>query len=88
MITGYMLARVIPAKGKNVYEKVKNFAEVRDVIFTYGEYDLILKIESDSLDSLDDVVFNKLRMIDGMISTTTLIEASRSRIARVSNIKK
>ena len=76
MITSYTLARVLPAKDRYVYMNVKAFAEVKDVILTYGEYDLILKIELDSLEALDDFVFNKLRMIDGVISTTTLLEAN------------
>jgi len=75
MITSYMLARMLPAKDRYVYANVKTFAEVKDVILTYGKYDLILKIESDSFEALDDFVFNKLRMIDGIISTSTLLEA-------------
>lgn len=75
MITSYTLARVLPAKDKEVYMKVKVFEEVKDVILTYGEYDLILKIESNSLEDLDHFVFNKLRTIDGITTTTTLLEA-------------
>lgn len=75
MITSYTLARVLPAKDKEVYMKVKVFDEVKDVVLTYGEYDLILKIESNSLEDLDHFVFNKLRAIDGISSTTTLLEA-------------
>ena len=75
MITSYTLARVLPAKDKEVYMKVKAFDEVKDVILTYGEYDLILKIESNSLEDLDHFVFNKLRTINGISSTTTLLEA-------------
>lgn len=75
MITSYTLARVLPAKDKEIYMKVKVFDEVKDIILTYGEYDLILKIESNSLEDLDHFVFNKLRVIDGIITTTTLLEA-------------
>ena len=75
MITSYTLARVLPAKDKEVYRKVKVFDEVKEVILTYGEYDLILKIESNSLEDLDHFVFNKLRTIDGIATTTTLLEA-------------
>ena len=37
---------------------------------------MIIKVEVDSLESLDDFVFNKLRVIDGIDLTTTLINAS------------
>ncbi len=75
MITSYTLARVLPAKDKDVYKKVKTFTEVKDVILTYGEYDLIMKVESNSIDDLDNFIFNKLRTTDGVIATTTLLEA-------------
>lgn len=75
MITSYTLARVLPAKDKEAYRKVKTFEEVKDVILTYGEYDLILKVESNSLEDLDHFIFNKLRTTEGITSTTTLLEA-------------
>lgn len=75
MINSYTLARVLPAKDKEAYQKVKAFEEVKEVILTYGEYDLILRVESNSLEDLDHFIFNKLRTTDGITSTTTLLEA-------------
>ena len=74
-MTSYTLARVEPAKDLKVYDLVKQLPGVKEVITTYGEYDLIIKVEVDSLDSLDDFVFNKLRIIEGIKLTTTLINA-------------
>lgn len=75
MITSYTLVRVLPAKDKEVYGKIKKFKEVKEVILTYGEYDLIIRVESESLDDLDHFIFNKLRTTDGVAATTTLLEA-------------
>jgi len=75
MLISYTLIRVHPAQDKEVYEAVQTFREVKDVIITYGEYDLIIKVGSDSLGDLDNFVFNKLRTISGVASTTTLLEA-------------
>ena len=75
MITSYTLARVLPAKDREAYRKVKAFDEVKEVILTYGEYDLIIRVESNSLEDLDTFIFNKLRTTDGVTSTTTLLEA-------------
>jgi len=82
MVTSYTLARVHPAMDRDVYNEVKKFSEVKEVIITYGEYDLILKIESDSLEDLDDFVFNKLRRIEGVAATTTLLEARPEEIVK------
>ncbi len=73
MIASYTLARVHPTRDKKVYRAVKTFKEV---IITYGEYDLIVKVESNSLEDLDDFIFNKLRSINGVTTTTTLLEAN------------
>lgn len=76
MVTSYTLVRVEPAKDNILYEKIKGLPEVIEVITTYGEFDMIIKIEVDSLNSLDNFVFNKLRTIEGIESTTTLISAN------------
>lgn len=78
MITSYTLVRVLPAKDKEVYEKIKKFQEVKEVILTYGEYDLIIRVESESLEDLDHFVFTKLRTTEGIAATTTLLEAKPS----------
>jgi DNA-binding Lrp family transcriptional regulator len=75
MITSYTLIRVLPAKDKEVYNNVKGFSEVKEIVLTYGEYDLVIKVELPSMDSLDNFIFNKLRSIDGVAATTTLLEA-------------
>lgn len=75
MVTSYTLARVEPTKDSIVYEKINDLPEVKEVITTYGEYDMIIKVEVDSLEDLDNFVFNKLRVIKGIESTTTLISA-------------
>jgi DNA-binding Lrp family transcriptional regulator len=75
MVTSYTLARVEPTKDNIVYEKINSLPEVKEVITTYGEYDMIIKVEVNSLDDLDNFVFSKLRVIKGIESTTTLISA-------------
>ena len=75
MVTTYTLIRILPVKDQEVYEEVKGFSEVKEIIKTYGEYDLVIKIESPSLNDLDNFIFNKLRTIEGVTATTTLIEA-------------
>lgn len=75
MLQSYTLARVQPSKDHDVYEKIGELKEVKEVITTYGEYDIIIKIEVENLDELDDFVFKKLRTIDGVEATTTLISA-------------
>jgi anthranilate phosphoribosyltransferase len=76
MVTSYTLARVHPTQDMEVYRAAKAFKEVKEIIITYGEYDLIIKVESNSLEDLDNFVFNKLRSLKGVAATTTLLEAN------------
>lgn len=82
MITSYTLTRVLPAKDEQVYKTVKTYPEVKEVVLTYGEYDLIVKAESNSLEELDHFIFNKLRTTEGVEATTTLIEARPPKILK------
>ncbi len=82
MITSYTLIRVLPIKDEDVYKAVKGLPEVKEIIMTYGEYDLIIKVESGSLEELDTFVFHKLRTTKGVQATTTLIEAKPSKIQK------
>jgi DNA-binding Lrp family transcriptional regulator len=75
VVESYTLARIKPSKDLDAYNKIKELKEVKDVVTTYGEYDIIIKIEVETLDELDDFVFNKLRTINGVEATTTLISA-------------
>ncbi len=75
MIVSYTLMRILPVKDKDVYKVVRGFSEVKDMVRTFGEYDLVIKVESQTLDNLDNFIFNKLRTIEGVTATTTLIEA-------------
>jgi len=69
-VIGYTLARVLPAKDEEVYRVVKTYPEIKEVILTYGEYDLIAKVEFNSLEERDHLIFNKLRATDGVEATT------------------
>jgi DNA-binding Lrp family transcriptional regulator len=75
LVVSYTLARVEPSKDLDVYNKIKELKEVKEVITTYGEYDVIIKIEVKDLDELDNFVFKRLRTINGVEATTTLISA-------------
>ncbi len=43
----------------------------------YGAFDMLITLETDNINELDHIVFNKIRKIEGIVSTTTLIGADR-----------
>jgi anthranilate phosphoribosyltransferase len=75
MITAYVLATLKVGSEKEVREQLKNLKEIKDVNILYGEYDLIIKIELDSISELSDFILDKIRTLPAIEKTTTLIVA-------------
>ena len=47
--------------------------EVKEAYMVYGEYDLLIRVETDSLKGLDDVIMGKIRKMPEIQLTSTLI---------------
>ena len=77
MVVSYTLARVVPAQDKAVYRELTALDAVKGVVMAYGIFDMMITIESENIDELDQIVFNKIRKIEGIVSTTTLISAGK-----------
>ena len=56
-----------------VFEKLKNMSEVTEVHVVYGVYDVVVKVEADSMDKLKDFVTNTIRKLPKVRSTLTMI---------------
>lgn len=77
MVISYTLARVLPAQDKQVYKQVTALEGVKSAVLAYGVYDMMITIETADIEELDYIVFNKIRKIEGIASTTTLIGAKK-----------
>lgn len=73
MIKAYVLLRVKPGMDKPVFQTVQKLKQVKDLETVYGEYDLLIKIQVDTMDNLDAFIFDAVRTIQGVERTTTLI---------------
>jgi DNA-binding Lrp family transcriptional regulator len=77
MVVSYTLARVVPAQDKAVYRELNALDVVKEVVLAYGVFDMMITIETENIEELDHIVFNKIRKIEGIVSTTTLIGAGK-----------
>ncbi len=59
-----------------VLEKLKKTRNVKEAFIVYGVYDIIAKVEAKDLEELRDVISARLRHIEGVKSTVTLIVIS------------
>ena len=73
MITAYVLLRIKPGTDRNVLCNVKKLAHVKAVETVYGEYDMLFKVEIETLETLDSFIFDTVRTIIGVEGSTTLI---------------
>lgn len=71
--TGFALLSISPLREKEVYDALKNIPEIVEVHPIFGEYDILLKIECLDIDSIGAVVIKKIRSVQGVMDTKTLI---------------
>lgn len=81
MITAYALLRVKPGMDKDVFLDAKKLPQVKEAVVVYGEYDLLVKIEVPSMEDLDTFIFDTIRMISGVESSTTLIKIKKPHVS-------
>ena len=73
MPQAFVLFNVSSGSEDQVLNDAKKIKGVKEVYISYGVYDLLLKIKADSMDELKELVTHKLRTIDNVRSTLTLI---------------
>jgi DNA-binding Lrp family transcriptional regulator len=56
-----------------VSEALRKIDEVKEVYGVYGVYDIVVRIEADTLELLKDTISSKIRTLDNVKSTLTMI---------------
>ena len=73
MAIGFALLTISPLKEKEIFEVLSKMPEISEVHPLFGEYDILVKIESIDIDAIGDIVIKKIRSIHGVVDTKTLI---------------
>ena len=73
MQRAFLLGKVKATYEESVLSAIKNIPEIVEAHLVFGAYDFVAKIEVDALDLLETTVFDKLRTLDGVVSTQTLL---------------
>ena len=58
---------------EDIISQLKTIDGVKDVHGTFGAYDILAKVESDDVDKLRDTITWKIRKLDRIRSTLTLM---------------
>ncbi|MCD6503375.1 MAG: Lrp/AsnC ligand binding domain-containing protein [Euryarchaeota archaeon] len=78
MVVGYVLIQVEPTKEVEVLKKLLEVPEVVEAHTLFGEYDIIAKVVTSTLEEFTRIILNKIRKIDGIVGTKTLMGAMTS----------
>ncbi|MCL5948564.1 MAG: Lrp/AsnC ligand binding domain-containing protein [Actinobacteria bacterium] len=70
-VSAYVLIQTEVGKAASVAESARNIDGVRYADDVTGPYDVIVKAESESVDSLGRMVVSNIQLIDGITRTVT-----------------
>ena len=73
MATAYVLINCELGSEESIIQELKNLEGVIEVHGTFGAYDILAKIESSTVDVLRETITWKIRKIDQIRSTLTLM---------------
>jgi len=71
----YILINVKTGNERDVYGKLKAIDGVESVDELYGSWDLIVKVSVGSPEDLDEIITDKIRVMDEIENTSTMIVA-------------
>jgi len=72
VVLGFVLINTSPVYEHEVYMSLCRNERIKEVHPLFGEYDLIVKIDTDDFQSIGNIVVNDIRSLDGVINTKTL----------------
>lgn len=75
MITAFILAMTKPGRENEVLDEIRSDPNgyIKGAWPTYGDYDVVIKTEVETLDHLSEFVINNLRSVPNILSTSVLI---------------
>ena len=73
MATAYVLINCDLGFDTEIIDEIKQLEEVKEVHGIFGAYDIIVRLESDNVENLKDVITWKIRKLSSVRSTLTLM---------------
>ena len=73
MVIAYVLINCDLGSEEDVIDALKNVEDVKEIQGTFGAYDIIAKVDNSTMDTLRETITWKIRKIDRIRSTLTLM---------------
>ncbi|HUS78507.1 MAG TPA: Lrp/AsnC ligand binding domain-containing protein [Patescibacteria group bacterium] len=69
----YVLLSTELGQEASIIDALQGVKEITNIHSLYGIYDLIIEMEADSMDRIKEVTFNKVRCLEHVKNTITLL---------------
>ena len=73
VVQAYVLVNVESGSEDEVLEQLKTLNIIDEAYVSYGLYDMIIKVKNDTMEGLKETLSYKIRSIDQVRSTLTLV---------------
>ncbi len=73
MEISYVLIQCDMGHETEIINKLMDIPQIKEVRGTYGVFDIFVKISADSREEIDDIMTNKIRKLQNVRGTNTLI---------------
>ncbi len=77
MVEAFVLVRVGSGEAlnftKTVKEEISRIKGVKDIYGVFGRHDFVVRVETKTLEDLGNLVTDKIRGINGVLTTETLV---------------
>lgn len=78
MPIAFVLVNVETGSENEVVEQLRKIVNVRESYTVFGAFDIVAKVEAESMDKLKEIITWKIRRLDKVRSTLTMIEIEGS----------
>ncbi|MCH1527911.1 MAG: Lrp/AsnC ligand binding domain-containing protein [Candidatus Poseidoniaceae archaeon] len=75
MAVGYVLVNVSPGQEYDAFQSIRNIENVVDATLLFGDYDIIIKLEAETLGVIAKTVVDIIRQVPGVTGSKTLAGA-------------
>ena len=77
VVEAFVLVRVGSSEAlnfmKTVKEEISKIRGVKEIFGVFGRYDFVVRVETKTLEELGNLVTDKIRGINGVLTTETLV---------------
>ncbi|MEM0054403.1 MAG: Lrp/AsnC ligand binding domain-containing protein [Nitrososphaeria archaeon] len=73
MVSAIVLINVEIGYEGEVLKAIRKVEGVKEALAVYGNYDIVAKVEAESIEKLNQIITGKIRKLDNVKSTQTMI---------------